>query len=98
MVAVLEAIVTHQEQPDDGMTLAGNNLSSPQTLTEVSAMWLTQAQHDAMLMIGGTPSEDDFVTKNVLDELLSLELVYWREGELELTEDGETVYKELVAG
>ena len=61
-------------------------------------MWLTQAQHDAMLAIGGTPSEDDFFTKNVLDELQSLDLIQWREGELELTEDGERVFKELAAG
>ena len=60
-------------------------------------MSLTQAQHDAMLALGGTPSDDDFVTKNVLDELLSLELVYWREGELEFTRDGERLYNELTA-
>jgi len=60
-------------------------------------MPLTQALHDAMLTIGGTPSDDDFITKDVLDELLSLELVYWREGELEFTKDGEMVYKELAA-
>ena len=60
-------------------------------------MSLTQAQNDAMLSIGGTPSDDDFVTKNVLDELLSLELVYWREGELEFTKDGERVYRDLIA-
>ena len=53
--------------------------------------------NDAMLTIGGTPSDDDFITKDVLDELLSLELVYWREGELEFTTDGERVFKELAA-
>jgi hypothetical protein len=90
--------MAHQEHPDDGMTLAGQNLPSPRTLTEDSGMSLTHAQHDAMLALGGTPSDDDFVTKNVLDELLSLELVYWREGELEFTKDGERVYKELAAG
>jgi len=61
-------------------------------------MSLTEAQHDAILAIGGTPSDDDFITKNVLDELLSLELVHWREGELEFTRDGERVYRELAAG
>lgn len=60
-------------------------------------MLLTQAQHDAMLALGGTPSDDDFVTKSILDELQSLELVHWREGELEFTKDGEKVYQELAA-
>jgi hypothetical protein len=60
-------------------------------------MSLTQDQHDAMLALGGTPSDDDFVTKNVLDELLSLDLVYWREGELEFTKDGQRLYQDLTA-
>jgi len=60
-------------------------------------MSLTQALNDAILAIGGTPSDDDFITRDVLDELLSLELVYWREGELEFTKDGERVYQELTA-
>jgi hypothetical protein len=90
--------MAHQEHPDDGTTLVVNNLPNPRTLMEDSAMLLTQAQNDALLAIGGTPSDDDFVTKNVLDELLSLELVYWREGELEFTKGGERVYQELAAG
>jgi hypothetical protein len=80
------------------MTLAGDNFAIARTPTEDSGMLLTQAQNDAMLSLGGTPSDDDFITKNVLDELLSLELVYWRGDELEFTKDGERVCKELAAG
>ena len=59
-------------------------------------MILSQAQHDAILALGNTASEQDFVTKEVLDELLSMELVNWRTPtELDFTAAGERVYKDL---
>ena len=61
-------------------------------------MTLSQAQHDAILALGNTDSEFEFVTKDVLDELLSMDLVHWRAPEeLDLTTAGERVYQELAA-
>jgi hypothetical protein len=61
-------------------------------------MILSQAQRDAMLALGSTASEQDFVTKEVLDELLSMHLVYWRDpDDVEFTTTGEEIYRGLAA-
>jgi len=59
-------------------------------------MNLTEAQTDALLELGESASGHDFMSRKVLGELLTLELVYWRKpDELDFTAAGEEVYDEL---
>jgi hypothetical protein len=59
-------------------------------------MDLSEPQIDALLEMGESASGHDFMEPGVLDELLKLELVYWRNpGELDFTPTGEEVYDEL---
>jgi hypothetical protein len=59
-------------------------------------MNLSKAQRGAMLELGNSASGHDFVPPGVLEELLALELVYWRTPEdLDFTSAGEKVYHEL---
>jgi len=61
-------------------------------------MNLSERQQEAILTLGNTASGHDFVVKEVLDELLSLELVYWRApDDVDFTKAGEEVYKEIAA-
>ena len=60
-------------------------------------MNLSELQHDAMIQLGETPSGHEFITPEVLDELLEMDLIYWRTPEdLEFTPTGQSVYDELV--
>ena len=59
-------------------------------------MNLSDPQRAAMLELGNTASGHAFVPAQVLEELLSLELVYWRApDDLDFTPVGEKVFKEL---
>jgi len=59
-------------------------------------MNLSKAQRAAMLELGNTASGHDFVPPSVVEELLALELIYWRAPEdLDFTSAGEKVYQEL---
>jgi hypothetical protein len=59
-------------------------------------MNLSESQRDAMLQLGETASGHDFIPPPVLEELLAMELVYWRgPDDLDFTSAGEKVYQEL---
>jgi hypothetical protein len=59
-------------------------------------MNLSDAQREAMVQFGNTASGHDFISSDILDELLALELVYWRAPEdLDFTPAGEKVWREL---
>jgi hypothetical protein len=59
-------------------------------------MNLSEPQRDAMLTLANTASGHDFVPQGVLDELLSLKLIYWRTSdEVDLTPIGEQLYQNL---
>ena len=56
-----------------------------------------ELQHDAMIQLGATPSGQDFVSPAVLEELLAMDLVYWRTLEgLDFTPMGERFFHELI--
>ena len=60
-------------------------------------MPLSEQQREALRTLGNTVDGHDFIPASVLDELLSMELVYWRTpAELDFTTVGEKVYRELV--
>ncbi len=62
------------------------------------AMNLSERQREAILGLGETASGHQFIPSQVLEELLSMELVYWRGPEdLDFTPAGEKVYNELAA-
>jgi len=59
-------------------------------------MNLTEPQRDAMLTLANTASGHDFVPQGVLDDLLAMNLIYWRTpDEVDLTQTGEQVYQRL---
>ena len=59
-------------------------------------MNLSEPQRDAMLQLGETASGHDFISPQIVEELLAMELVYWRGPEdLDFTPAGEKVYQEL---
>jgi len=59
-------------------------------------MDLTGAQKEALVELGESATGHDFMSKQVLKELLDLDLVYWRKpGELDFSPAGEQVYNEL---
>jgi hypothetical protein len=61
-------------------------------------MNLSDSHREAILQLGNTPSGDDFLMTDVIEELLSLGLVYWRATDnLDFTPVGERVFKELDA-
>jgi hypothetical protein len=61
-------------------------------------MTLSDAQQDALLTLANTASGHDFVPQTILDELVSMELVYWRTpDEVILTAAGERIYQKLAA-
>jgi hypothetical protein len=61
-------------------------------------MKLTEPQRDALLTLANTTSGHDFVPQEVLEDLLSMELVFWRSpDEMNLTPAGEKVYQALAA-
>lgn len=61
-------------------------------------MNLTEAQVHAMLELGGSAEGHGFIPQRVLDELLSYELIYWRNpGEVDFTSAGKEVYDELAS-
>ncbi|MBI3860271.1 MAG: hypothetical protein HY290_00085 [Planctomycetia bacterium] len=60
-------------------------------------MNLSESQTEAMLELGGSAEGHGFIPQRVLDELLSYELIYWRNaGEVDFTPAGKEVYDELV--
>ena len=60
-------------------------------------MNLSEPQRDAMLRLGDSASGHDFIPPTVLEELLSMKLVYWRAfRDLDFTPAGEQVWKKLV--
>ena len=60
-------------------------------------MNLSEPQRDAMLTLANTISGHDFVPQVILDDLLSIGLVYWRnEDQVDFTPAGEKVYQELL--
>ena len=60
-------------------------------------MNLTDAHRDAMLTLANSASGHDYVPQDILDDLLSMELVCWRTpDEMKLTPIGERVYQDLV--
>lgn len=59
-------------------------------------MNLTQSQINALLKLGESAGGHDFITQATLDQLLKLDLVYWRKpDEIDFTPAGEQVYNEL---
>jgi hypothetical protein len=60
-------------------------------------MTLSEPHLDALVTLANTPAGHDFVPQVVLDDLLSMGLLVWRnEDEVVLTAAGEEVYQELV--
>jgi hypothetical protein len=60
-------------------------------------MDLTEQQSNALLALGESAVGHDFIEPGVLNELLELDLVYWRKpDELDFTAAGEAVYDELI--
>ena len=61
-------------------------------------MKLSQMQAETLMQLGNPDTVDGVVDFGVLNELMSLGLVYWRKDHnLEITALGEQVYDELVA-
>ena len=59
-------------------------------------MNLSETQVNAMLELGGNAESHGFVPQRVLDELLSMDLIYWRSSsEVDFTQAGKEVYDEL---
>jgi len=59
-------------------------------------MNLTKSQTDALLKLGESAAGHEFVKAPVLQELLALDLIYWRQAdEVDFTPAGEEVYDEL---
>jgi len=59
-------------------------------------MNLTEAQTDALVELGESATGHDFMSKQVLRDLLALNLVYWRNpDELDFSPAGEQIYDEL---
>lgn len=60
---------------------------------------LSDRQRDAILKLGETASGHDFIEPDVLNELLALELVYWRgTDDLDFTKSGEELLNKLAGG
>jgi hypothetical protein len=61
-------------------------------------MNLSESHREAILQLGNTASGHEFLMTEVMEELLSLGLVYWRAPDnLDFTPVGERVFKELEA-
>jgi hypothetical protein len=59
---------------------------------------LSELHREAILQLGNTASGHEFLTTEVLEELLALGLIYWRAPDnLDFTPVGEKVFKELEA-
>jgi len=59
-------------------------------------MNLTKPQTDALLQLGESAAGHDFINAHVLEQLLALQLIYWRKpDEVDFTSIGEEVYDEL---
>jgi hypothetical protein len=57
---------------------------------------LSQSHREAILQLGYTASGHAFIPPDVLEELLAMQLVYWRASSvLDFTPTGERVYEEL---
>ncbi len=57
---------------------------------------LSEPQRDAMLQLGETPSGHSFISPEVLEELLAMDLVYWwTPKDLDFTLAGKKVFNEL---
>jgi hypothetical protein len=57
---------------------------------------LSELQRASILQLGETASGHDFIDPSVVEDLLAMELVYWRTPEdLDFTPTGEKVYREL---
>ncbi len=58
---------------------------------------LSEPQRDAMLQLGETPSGHSFIPPEILEELLTMDLVYWwTPKDLDFTLAGKKVFDELV--
>jgi hypothetical protein len=59
-------------------------------------MNLSKLQREAILQVGNTASGHEFLTTEVLEELLAMGLIYWRAPDnLDFTPVGEKVFDEL---
>ena len=59
-------------------------------------MNLSEAQTHAMLELGDSSEGHEFIPQRVLNELLSYDLIYWRNAdEVDFTPTGKEVYDEL---
>lgn len=59
-------------------------------------MHLSESHRDAMLTLANSTSGQDFVPQVVLDELISMKLVFWRNADqVDFTSFGEQVYQNL---
>jgi hypothetical protein len=59
-------------------------------------MHLSESQRDAMLTLANSTAGQDFVPQVVLDDLISMKLVFWRSpDQVGLTPSGEQVYQGL---
>lgn len=62
-------------------------------------MDLSDRQREAILKPGETASGHDFIEPDILNELLALELVYWRGmDDLDFTKAGEELLNKLAGG
>lgn len=60
-------------------------------------MNLTKSQMDALVKLGESAAGHEFIKAPVLEQLLALDLIYWRHAdEVDFTPVGEQVYDELV--
>ena len=60
-------------------------------------MNLTEPQAQAMIELGQSSEGHGFIPQRILNELLSYELIYWRNtDEVDFTAVGKEVYDELV--
>ena len=61
-------------------------------------MNLSESQRDALLTLANTVSGHDYVPQDVLDELVSMQLVVWRSPDkVLLTATGERIYQRVAA-
>jgi hypothetical protein len=61
-------------------------------------MNLSEQHRDALLTLANTVSGHDYVAQEVLDELVSMGLVFWRSpDEVALTSVGEKIYERVAA-
>jgi hypothetical protein len=77
---------------------AGAGIAVERTANEGQEMNLTEPQRNALLKLGESASDHEFIDVEVLKELLAFDLVYWRWADgFDFSSTDESVY-DVLAG